>query len=73
MALIPSPSFTEHPKFKAFIDHVTLVCPAGGSEEVLNWYGKCFGMNRFLVNPTENIETGKVRSLMTETCLTKRL
>lgn len=32
------------------VDHVAFACKCGQSYEVLDWYEKCFGMKRFLVN-----------------------
>lgn len=31
-------------------DHVTFACTQGSSQEILQWYERCFGMNRFLIN-----------------------
>ena len=42
----------------SLIDHVTYVCRSGETREILDWYSACFGMKRFLVNPTEDLETG---------------
>lgn len=31
-------------------DHVTFACNCGDSKTVLDWYSRCFGMRRFLIN-----------------------
>lgn len=31
-------------------DHVTFACACGQADEVLDWYSRCFGMRRFLIN-----------------------
>ena len=33
-----------------YMDHVTYVCNPGESQGILDWYARCFGMRRFLVN-----------------------
>ena len=31
-------------------DHVTYACPKDSSHNILDWYERCFGMKRFLIN-----------------------
>ena len=31
-------------------DHVTFACNCGDSNDILEWYSKCFGMRRFIIN-----------------------
>uniref|UniRef100_A0A8D0KQZ4 4-hydroxyphenylpyruvate dioxygenase n=1 Tax=Strix occidentalis caurina TaxID=311401 RepID=A0A8D0KQZ4_STROC len=35
-------------------DHITYVCPRGGARVALDWYQRCFGFQRFLLNPQES-------------------
>lgn len=49
-----SEELTEH------MDHLTYVCETGQSQAILDWYGKCFGMERFMVNPEESEPEGVV-------------
>ncbi|KAJ8316815.1 hypothetical protein KUTeg_004719, partial [Tegillarca granosa] len=41
-------------------DHVTFACTQGSSQEILQWYERCFGMNRFLINREEDEDSGFV-------------
>ncbi|NXU26204.1 HPDL protein, partial [Thalassarche chlororhynchos] len=41
-------------------DHITYVCPRGGAWVALNWYQRCFGFRRFLLNPWERPAEGYV-------------
>ena len=38
------------------MDHVTYVCRTGESKSILDWYKKCFGMERFLISSEETVE-----------------
>ena len=38
------------------IDHVTYICRTGETRQILEWYSKCFGMERFLTNNQETVE-----------------
>ncbi|XP_059078323.1 4-hydroxyphenylpyruvate dioxygenase-like protein [Tigriopus californicus] len=42
------------------MDHLTYVCETGQSQAILDWYAKCFGMERFMVNPEESEPEGIV-------------
>nr|XP_056701221.1 4-hydroxyphenylpyruvate dioxygenase-like protein [Euleptes europaea] len=37
-------------------DHITYACPPGSSQEVLDWYKKCFGFQRFFVHQQDAAE-----------------
>ncbi|XP_077992679.1 4-hydroxyphenylpyruvate dioxygenase-like protein [Glandiceps talaboti] len=39
-------------------DHVTYACPNGSADDILDFYEKCFGYKRFLVNRTEDVDDG---------------
>ncbi|NWI28928.1 HPDL protein, partial [Sula dactylatra] len=39
-------------------DHITYVCPRGGARPALDWYQRCFGFRRFLLNPEEKLAEG---------------
>ncbi|NWH68976.1 HPDL protein, partial [Geococcyx californianus] len=41
-------------------DHITYVCPRGGARTALDWYQRCFGFHRFLLNPQERPADGYV-------------
>ncbi|XP_009957067.1 PREDICTED: 4-hydroxyphenylpyruvate dioxygenase-like protein [Leptosomus discolor] len=41
-------------------DHITYVCPRGGTRAALDWYQRCFGFQRFLLNPQERPAEGFV-------------
>ncbi|NWX39989.1 HPDL protein, partial [Steatornis caripensis] len=41
-------------------DHITYVCPRGGARAALDWYQRCFGFRRFLLNPREKPGEGYV-------------
>ncbi|NXW55012.1 HPDL protein, partial [Eurystomus gularis] len=41
-------------------DHITYVCPRGGARVALDWYQRCFGFQRFLLNPQERPAEGYV-------------
>ncbi|NXE86223.1 HPDL protein, partial [Menura novaehollandiae] len=41
-------------------DHITYVCPRGGARAALDWYQRCFGFHRFLLNPQERPAEGYV-------------
>ncbi|NXS63916.1 HPDL protein, partial [Brachypteracias leptosomus] len=41
-------------------DHITFVCPRGGARVALDWYQRCFGFQRFLLNPQERPAEGYV-------------
>ncbi|NXG16378.1 HPDL protein, partial [Grallaria varia] len=41
-------------------DHITYVCPRGGARVALDWYQRCFGFHRFLLNPQERPAQGYV-------------
>lgn len=41
-------------------DHITYVCPRGGTRAALDWYQRCFGFRRFLLNPQERPAEGYV-------------
>ncbi|XP_069644973.1 4-hydroxyphenylpyruvate dioxygenase-like protein isoform X3 [Haliaeetus albicilla] len=41
-------------------DHITYVCPRGGTRAALDWYQHCFGFRRFLLNPQERPAEGYV-------------
>ncbi|KFQ31324.1 4-hydroxyphenylpyruvate dioxygenase-like, partial [Merops nubicus] len=42
------------------LDHITYVCPRGGARVALDWYQRCFGFRRFLLNPQERPAEGYV-------------
>ncbi|XP_078589349.1 4-hydroxyphenylpyruvate dioxygenase-like protein [Branchiostoma floridae x Branchiostoma japonicum] len=39
-------------------DHVTYACPMGSSPPILEWYERCLGLKRFLVNRDESEDQG---------------
>ncbi|NXH12429.1 HPDL protein, partial [Bucco capensis] len=41
-------------------DHITYVCQRGGARVALDWYQRCFGFHRFLLNPQERPAEGYV-------------
>ncbi|NXJ64062.1 HPDL protein, partial [Rostratula benghalensis] len=41
-------------------DHITYVCPRGAARAALDWYQRCFGFRRFLLNPRERPGEGYV-------------
>ncbi|XP_059678075.1 4-hydroxyphenylpyruvate dioxygenase-like protein [Gavia stellata] len=41
-------------------DHITYVCPRGSARVALDWYQRCFGFRRFLLNPRERPAEGYV-------------
>ncbi|NXL91983.1 HPDL protein, partial [Alectura lathami] len=41
-------------------DHITYVCPRGGTRGALDWYQRCFGFRRFLLSPQERPAQGYV-------------
>ncbi|NXV91490.1 HPDL protein, partial [Calonectris borealis] len=41
-------------------DHITYVCLRGGARAALDWYQRCFGFRRFLLNPRERPAEGYV-------------
>ncbi|KAM6124434.1 4-hydroxyphenylpyruvate dioxygenase-like protein [Pterocles gutturalis] len=41
-------------------DHITYVCPRGSARAALDWYQRCFGFRRFLLNPQEKPAEGYV-------------
>ncbi|NXL00921.1 HPDL protein, partial [Mesembrinibis cayennensis] len=41
-------------------DHITYVCPRGGTRAALDWYQRCFGFHRFLLHPRERPAEGYV-------------
>ncbi|NXE28468.1 HPDL protein, partial [Ardeotis kori] len=41
-------------------DHITYVCPRGRARAALDWYQRCFGFRRFLLNPRERPAEGYV-------------
>ncbi|NXY81687.1 HPDL protein, partial [Alcedo cyanopectus] len=41
-------------------DHITYVCPRGGARAALDWYQRCFGFQRFLLNAQEGPAQGYV-------------
>nr|XP_033771426.1 4-hydroxyphenylpyruvate dioxygenase-like protein [Geotrypetes seraphini] len=43
-------------------DHVTYACPQGSSTQILKWYEKCFGFQRFQLHQEESAEGGFVIS-----------
>ena len=51
-----STNCNETSSLTSFIDHVTYVCQAGESKSILDWYKKCFGMERFLVGSKETLD-----------------
>ncbi|XP_042868924.1 4-hydroxyphenylpyruvate dioxygenase-like protein isoform X2 [Penaeus japonicus] len=48
------------PPLCTHIDHVTYVCRAGESRQLLDWYEQCFGMKRFFANGVETEADGFV-------------
>ncbi|KAK8722769.1 hypothetical protein OTU49_012026 [Cherax quadricarinatus] len=49
-----------NPPLSTHIDHVTYVCEAGKSQNLIEWYERCFGMKRFKINLKESTEEGFV-------------
>ncbi|XP_070540735.1 4-hydroxyphenylpyruvate dioxygenase-like protein [Ptychodera flava] len=58
---------TEHPHsdnacsktgLVSHFDHVTYACPNGMADSILEFYEKCFGYKRFLVNRSEDVDEG---------------
>ncbi|XP_030310734.1 4-hydroxyphenylpyruvate dioxygenase-like protein [Calypte anna] len=41
-------------------DHITYVCQRGSARAALDWYQRCFGFHRFLLNPQERPAEGYV-------------
>ncbi|NXL43771.1 HPDL protein, partial [Podilymbus podiceps] len=41
-------------------DHIAYVCPRGSARVALDWYQRCFGFCRFLLNPRERPAEGYV-------------
>ncbi|NXG54862.1 HPDL protein, partial [Hemiprocne comata] len=41
-------------------DHITYVCRRGSARAALDWYQRCFGFHRFLLNPQETPAQGYV-------------
>ena len=41
-------------------DHLTYVCHAGQSEQIIAWYRDCLGMQKFKTNPKEDLTEGLV-------------
>ncbi|KAM6305457.1 4-hydroxyphenylpyruvate dioxygenase-like protein [Aegotheles albertisi] len=41
-------------------DHITYVCQRGSTRAALDWYQRCFGFSRFLLNPQERPAEGYV-------------
>ncbi|KAM9007832.1 4-hydroxyphenylpyruvate dioxygenase-like protein [Ara ararauna] len=41
-------------------DHITYVCQRGSTRAALDWYQRCFGFRRFLLNPQERLDKGYV-------------
>lgn len=39
-------------------DHVTFACNCGDSDRILQWYSRCFGMKRFMMNSDEDEDSG---------------
>ncbi|XP_045618089.2 4-hydroxyphenylpyruvate dioxygenase-like protein isoform X1 [Procambarus clarkii] len=50
----------DHVPILTHFDHITYVCEAGKSKDLIAWYEKCFGMQRFMANREENVEEGFV-------------
>ncbi|XP_069970953.1 4-hydroxyphenylpyruvate dioxygenase-like protein [Penaeus vannamei] len=48
------------PPLCTHVDHVTYVCRAGESRQLLDWYEQCFGMKRFFANGEETEADGFV-------------
>ncbi|XP_054634001.1 4-hydroxyphenylpyruvate dioxygenase-like protein [Dunckerocampus dactyliophorus] len=42
------------------VDHITLACPIGFSQQVMRWYKQVFGFQRFSVNRNDNVDDGFV-------------
>lgn len=42
------------------IDHLTYVCYPGESPSIIEWYENCLGMQKFQVNPNEDLKEGLV-------------
>ncbi|NXC44491.1 HPDL protein, partial [Penelope pileata] len=42
------------------LDHITLVCPRGGTRAALDWYRHCFGFQHFPLSPAEQPAQGLV-------------
>ncbi|XP_043542310.1 4-hydroxyphenylpyruvate dioxygenase-like protein, partial [Chiloscyllium plagiosum] len=41
-------------------DHITYACPRRQSVHIMDWYRRCFGFQRFLVNRSEDLNHGYV-------------
>ncbi|XP_032430819.1 4-hydroxyphenylpyruvate dioxygenase-like protein isoform X2 [Xiphophorus hellerii] len=41
-------------------DHITYACPRKSSHQVMEWYGKLFGFQRFFIDGNEDIDEGFV-------------
>ncbi|XP_060570858.1 4-hydroxyphenylpyruvate dioxygenase-like protein [Ruditapes philippinarum] len=48
------------PTLVTHFDHVTFACNCGDTNHILEWYSKCFGMRRFMINSDEDSENGFV-------------
>ncbi|XP_057371717.1 4-hydroxyphenylpyruvate dioxygenase-like protein [Daphnia carinata] len=42
------------------VDHLTYVCRPGESQNIIKWYQNCLGMQKFQMNPTEDLNEGLV-------------
>ncbi|XP_078079532.1 4-hydroxyphenylpyruvate dioxygenase-like protein [Mustelus asterias] len=41
-------------------DHVTYACPRRQSAGIMDWYRRCFGFQRFLINRSEDLDDGYI-------------
>ncbi|XP_072095883.1 4-hydroxyphenylpyruvate dioxygenase-like protein [Mobula birostris] len=41
-------------------DHITYACPQGHCNYIMDWYRRCFGFQRFLINRNESVDNGYV-------------
>ncbi|GCB73752.1 4-hydroxyphenylpyruvate dioxygenase-like protein [Scyliorhinus torazame] len=41
-------------------DHITYACPPQQSAHILDWYRRCFGFQRFLLNRSDDLDDGYV-------------
>ncbi|XP_030063184.1 4-hydroxyphenylpyruvate dioxygenase-like protein [Microcaecilia unicolor] len=60
--VIDSPAMASGLAEITHFDHVTYACPQGSSSQVLKWYEKCFGFQRFQLHEEENAEDGYIIS-----------
>lgn len=47
---VPDKNVCEKDMLVTHFDHVTFACGCGDSDIILEWYSKCFGMKRFMIN-----------------------